>query len=250
MKTFAEFMVIPELNSYQKKSFLGRQKIIYSDYLKACASVYESAALIGKLLHKERKSIEKLIQDSVGTDSFLHKNVVARNDSITTKTVSDANEGSTDYIRVNSFSWLIAKSELTKFELKNQTMGFSGTSFTLSALELVRNEKAETEIKKLIRQKVTVDTELIKHAETICKEGFVYGLEYPHSTADMYNKTYELPDVSEWRKLHRGALIFGLMKPHSEGVPMDKKEAQLLTYMQEYLVAFMPDLNLELSLES
>ena len=179
MKTFAEFMVVPELNSYQKKSFLGRQKIIYSDYLKACASVYESAALIGKLLHKERESVEKLIRASVDTGSLLHKNVVARNDSITTKTMSDANEGSTDYIRVNSFSWFIAKSELTKFELKNRTMGFSGISFTLNALELVRNEKAETEIKKLIRQKVTVDAELIKHAETICKEGFVYGIEYP-----------------------------------------------------------------------
>ncbi|MCL0105484.1 hypothetical protein M1N90_01855 [Dehalococcoidia bacterium] len=245
MNTFAEFMVIPELNSYQKKNFLGQQKIIYSDYLKVCALVYENAALVGNSLREKRELLGRLINTPTETFFTLDKNVIARNESITPKTMASANESKADYIRVNSFSWFIAKSELTKFQLKNTTMGFSDTFFTLNALELIKNEKAETEIKKLLGQNITFDETLISYAISLCKEGFIYGLNYPKSTTEMYRKTYEMKDVFDWRKLHRGALIFGFIDPNAESIPIAKKEYQLLNYLRKYIKEYIPDLDSE-----
>lgn len=246
MKTIAEFMVLPKIESAVKKNFWGTKKIAYHDYLKICALVYENAALIGNSLRNNDELIAKLINASAETVVNLNENVIARNESITPKTLAIANGGKTDYIRVNSFSWFIAKSELTKFQLKNTTMGFSDTFFTLNALELVRNEKAETEIKKLLSQSITIDDALTDYATSLCKEGIIYGCNYPNSTREMYHKTYDIPDVSNWRKLHRGALVFGLMDSHIESIPIAIKSKELLTYVRKYINDHMPDLDSDL----
>lgn len=246
MKTIAEFMVLPKIESAVKKNFLGKKKIAYHDYLKICALVYENAALIGNSIRDKDELIAKLINASDQKLVSLRESVIARNESITPKTMANANKGKTDYIRVNSFSWFIAKSELTKFQLKNTTMGFSDTFFTLNALELVRNEKAEMEIKKLLSQRITIDDALINYAISLCKEGIIYGYNYPNSTRDMYHQTYDVTDVSNWRKLHRGALVFGLMDSHIESIPFATKSEELLIYLKKYINDHMPDLDCDL----
>ena len=243
MKTIAEFMVLPKIESAVKKNFLGKKKIAYHDYLKICALVYENAALIGNSIRDKAELIAKLINVSDQKLVSLRESVIARNESITPKTMANANKGKTDYIRANSFSWFIAKSELTKFQLKNTTMGFSDTFFTLNALELVRNEKAETEIKKLLGQRITLDEELINYAVSLCEEGFIYGIQYPDSTSEMYNKTYAVSDISNWKKLHRGALMLGLISVDSEKLTIEKMELKLLNYVREYIREYIPDLD-------
>ena len=243
MKTIAEFMVLPKIESAVKKNFLGKKKIAYHDYLKICALVYENAALIGNSIRDKDELIAKLINVSDQKLVSLRESVIARNESITPKTMANANKGKTDYIRANSFSWFIAKSELTKFQLKNTTMGFSDTFFTLNALELVRNEKAETEIKKLLGQRITLDEELINYAVSLCEEGFIYGIQYPDSTSEMYNKTYGISDISHWKKSHRAALMLGLINVDSEKLTIEEMELKLLNYVREYIREYMPDLD-------
>ena len=62
----------------------------------------------------------------------------------------------------------------------------------------------------------------------------------------MYHKTYDIPDVSNWRKLHRGALVFGLMDSHIENIPIAIKSKELLTYVRKYTNDHMPDLDFDL----
>ncbi|MBI15845.1 MAG: hypothetical protein CL782_06360 [Chloroflexi bacterium] len=220
--TLAQSMVYPLIVEESKQGFFGKEKIRFGTFLAICGYVYESTALASTALVNKSSVLGQILafqSQEAGALTFLRNLARTRSEALA--------ESERYYVESTGFGTLITESELNK-------IGHS--IFAKDAKKTGR----------VMNKNWKINNDLLRIGETLCLEGFGFGLEFPEQTRHMYKNAYEDIDLDEWELMHNS----GLNIPKNPTIyPIEQRENDILTHIAEYVHEYRPELEDSLDLK-
>ena len=241
--TFIDFLGYGPVIALAKKGFFGSPYLTFNAYCGVLASVYESAAVLGRARYEKLSILEKMLEAPWLGPELMKSSQEAAKERLNEFRREWGREPHSflEFIQVVQLENAIPDEKLKGLFsaiYARRQKGGTGGSETDELRELKQlSFKSKKVMKKLEMKVPLMDAE--PGIRVFGREGICFGSSFPELTERMYRNLHENIDMLGWSEAAVHALAFPESPPI---ITLEKREEEILQIVSVYTFRYWPEM--------